>query len=226
MKGNLNEFMSELNGDFKQKFQEINKNENHEHALQNGEVNTSSSSSPDEEPLSNLTHGEQIAIYRSKIQQLEILSSDLRNELNQFKSEHMHKVGVQSGLKSRVNEQDKTILEMKNEQLNLHLSNQHLLKEIDEYKLKYEDYLNQTKHLRKELTNRDEQIDRLKTEINEMVKEKEEENVFLNKIKNYTESLGTVNDKEVLFNFFLINFKLFPSKIFFLKFLEYYGRVS
>ena len=82
----------------------------------------------DAEVVSGLTEAEQIAILRSRIQQLEILSSDLRNELNHTKSESMHSAGIHSGLKSRVNEQDNTILEMKKEQINMHMHNQQLEK--------------------------------------------------------------------------------------------------
>jgi len=55
----------------------------------NGDLN----SSENEFVLENLSKDEQIAILRSKIQQLEIVSNDLRNELNETKSESMNNYG-------------------------------------------------------------------------------------------------------------------------------------
>ena len=65
----------------------------------------------------------------SKIQQMEILCNDLRQELSAAKTENRQMTGVHSGLQTRMSDQDNTILTMKSEILQLNLSNEQLNKE-------------------------------------------------------------------------------------------------
>jgi hypothetical protein len=72
---------------------------------------------------------EEIAIMRSKNQQLEILCNDLKQELSASKSESMRATGVQSGLQMRLNEQDVNVLQMKSEILQLNIAHEQMVKE-------------------------------------------------------------------------------------------------
>ncbi len=146
--------------------------------------------------LSNLTPEEQITIMRSKIQQMEILSADLRNELNLIKSETMHKNGIQSGLKTRLAEQDNTILELKDEQLNMHLVNQQLLKEKEDLNFKLNERILQINQLKQEICKRDDYIDTLKLEINNLLNEKEHTNFVRQQVKQVSDTLEYVQEKE------------------------------
>ena len=137
-------------------------------------------------PLTNLTHDEEVAILRSKIQQLEILCTDLRCELNSAKSNNLHSSGTNSGLKQRLDEQDNTILEMKNENLNLMLINQQLVKNKEEMKAKMDEQQERIKSLEYELTKRDDLITKLKVDNK--------------KVKQVSETLDIVQEKKVAFH--------------------------
>ena len=99
----------------------------------------------------------------------------------------MHKVGVQSGLKFRLTEQDNTILEMKNEHLNMHMSNQQLIKEVETFRSQYQEQLNATNNLKRDLVMRDELIEKMRMELNTLSSLKE-------------------NEVEILFTFLNIDF--------------------
>lgn len=103
---------------------------------------------------------------------MEILCNDLRVELNQHNFVSMHKVGEGRGLKTRVNEQDNTILEMKNEHLNLHLTNQQLIQEINNFKAQFEEQIDVNKTLKKNLALKDEAIEKLKQQMGSVADEK------------------------------------------------------
>ncbi len=109
----------------------------------------------------------------------------------------MQKIGEGRGLKSRLNEQDNTILEMKTEQLNLHLKNEQFLQEIDEFKSLYQEQLNLTNSLKSELHARDELIEKFKQEI--CSKDKQQKYNKFN--TSFTKSFN--NRKEVI-NYILI----------------------
>ncbi len=158
--------------------------------------NSSSSSSSDDFPLANLPKDEQIVILRSKIQQLEIICDDLRTELNQAKSESMNKVGVECGLKQRLNEQDNSILEMKNEQLNLNIHNQQLLKEKEQMSKKLMECQNQMNKMRQDMLSRDDLIERLKAELDELHKEREQTRFVCEQVKQVNDTLEIVQEKE------------------------------
>lgn len=79
--------------------------------------------------------------------------------MNQNNFVSMHQVGEDKGLKTRLNEQDNTILEMKTEQLNMHLSNQQLLQENEALKYEFKKQLNQINDLKFKLLNREELIE-------------------------------------------------------------------
>ena len=91
----------------------------------------------------------------------------------------MHKVGVQSGLKFRLTEQDNTILEMKNEHLNLHMSNQQLIKEVENFRSQYQEQLNATNNLKRDLVMRDELIEKMRMELNTLSSLKDQNNKML-----------------------------------------------
>lgn len=173
----------------------------HTNECDNYDGNASSSSNSSESihnefPLSNLSLEEQISIFRSKIQQLEISNTDLRNELNYYKNEALNKNGIQSGLKTRIGEQDNTILEMKNEQLNLQLSNQNLLKEKDDFKDQVDACLSQINQLKTELSSKDATIERIKFEMREMLREKNEQKQLVRQqVKHVTETLEIAQEK-------------------------------
>lgn len=170
----------------------------------NNETNESSSrsstsSSYDQEnPLSSLSLAEQIAIFRSKIQQLEIINADLKAELNQFKSEQMNKTGVQSGLKSRICEQNNTILEMKNEKINLQLNNEQLTNEKENLNEQLGQYLMQIGQFKQEMMQKDNVIERLRADICELKKEKEQVKLVKQQVKQVSDTLEIVQEKEVL----------------------------
>ena len=104
----------------------------------------------------------------------------------------MQKIGEGRGLKSRLNEQDNTILEMKTEQLNLHLKNEQFLQEIDEFKSLYQEQLNLINSLKSELHARDELIEKFKQEISSKDKQQK-----YNKFNtSFTKSFN--NRKEVI----------------------------
>ena len=153
--------------------------------------------------LSNLTKDEQIAILRSKIQQLEILDNDLKSELNQTKSESMNNYGMQSGLKSRLTELDNNILEMKSEQINLQLTNQQLVNEKEKLLNLLEQQANDINKLKNELTIRDEMIDKLKIEMNSLVKT----NLLKKQIKNIAD-IEEIQEKESVISGLIANRKL------------------
>ena len=148
-----------------------------------------------DEVVSGLTPAEQIAILRSRIQQLEILSSDLRNDLNHAKSESMHSAGVHSGLKSRVNEQDNTILEMKKEQLNLHMINQQLEKEKEELMRKLDERAHLINRLQNELNCKNQQMDHMRADIINLTREKEEQAKFVKHQDRVVKTVTSVIEK-------------------------------
>lgn len=93
----------------------------------------------DNEYLATLTKEEQISVLKSKIQQLELLCKELKQELNILKSNLVNNNGLQHGLKSRINQQNNTILEMKNEELKLNLNCEKLLNDKNELELENEE---------------------------------------------------------------------------------------
>lgn len=217
MNGNLDEFkLSEMMDEqMCRKLDSSNLNNSVTGTNENGgtaEMNTSSanrscnesSDSQDSDnrgsfALANLTPDEQICILRSKIQQLEILNADMRNELNAIKCETVNKNGIQSGLKTRISEQNNTILEMKNEQINLQLANEKLSKERDELNQQLGVYLVQLNNLRNEILLKDTVIDKLKIDINELRKEREQVKLVKQQVKQVSDTLDIVQEKEVLF---------------------------
>ena len=134
-------------------------------------------------PLTNLTHEEEVAILRSKIQQLEIMCTDLRYDLNGAKSNNLHSSGTYIGLKQRIDEQDNTILEMKNENLNLILINQQLMKSKEEMSAKMDEHIDRIKSLEQELIKRDDLIVKFKLDSK--------------KVKQVSETLEIVQEKKV-----------------------------
>ena len=147
-------------------------------------------------PLANLSKDEQIAILRSKIQQFEILCADLRNELNQTKADALNKNGLHSGLKHRLTEQDNTILEMKNEHINLHLYNQQLVQSKEDLSTKLDEGLKQISLLKSDLSKKDELIDKMRLEINDLLLEKEQAKYMRQQVKQVTDTLEIVQEKE------------------------------
>ena len=148
--------------------------------------------------LIGITQDEEIAILRGKIQQLEILCCDLRNELNSAKSDNMQTSGMQSGLRHRLVEQDNTILEIKSENLNLMLMNQQLVKGKDEMSVKLEEQAAQIKRLEAELAKRDDLIVKVKMENKSLAKENENAKYVSQQVKHVTETLDIVQEKEVI----------------------------
>lgn len=128
----------------------------------------------DDYALSDLAPEEQVTILRNKIHQLENLCHDLREELNQNNYLSLHQVGEGKGLKTRLNEQNNTILEMKTEQLDSQLANQKLLKENDELKNQYQNQLDLTNSLKEKILYKDEAIRKLESEIRAILIEKNE----------------------------------------------------
>ena len=82
---------------------------------------------------------EQVIVLKSKIQQLEILWNDMRQELSYSKNESVHVNGLQCGLQTRLNFQDNTILQMKSEILQLSMTNEQLNKEKNDLIVKIDD---------------------------------------------------------------------------------------
>lgn len=156
------------------------------------ELNSSNASNP-----SNLPYEEKITILKSEIQQLEAYNNELKNELSQFKTDNLNKNGIQSGLKSRISEQNDTILEMKNEQLNLQLSAQNLSKEKDDLKNQLNCCQTQIESFKTQLENRDNLIEKLKAQISDLTKEKEEQSkIIKQQVKQVSDSLDVVQEKE------------------------------
>ncbi|RMZ98956.1 dixin isoform X4 [Brachionus plicatilis] len=156
------------------------------------ELNSSNVSNP-----SNLPYEEKISILKSEIQQLEVYNTELKNELNQFKTDNLNKNGIQSGLKSRISEQNNTILEMKNEQLNLELNTQNLTKEKDDLKNQLISYQTQIESFKTDLANKDSLIEKLKSEISDLTREKEEQaKVIRQQVKKVSDTLDVVQEKE------------------------------
>ena len=108
----------------------------------------------------------------------------------------MHKVGEGRGLKSRVNEQDNTILEMKNEHLNLHLTNQQLIQETTNFKTQFEEQLDVNRTLKKYLAIKDEAIEKLKQQMSSMADEKKKQG-----LDDLNHSYSNSNEKEVSTNY-------------------------
>lgn len=156
------------------------------------ELNSSNASNP-----SNLPYEEKIAILKSEIQQLEAYNIELKNELSQFKTDNLNKNGIQSGLKTRINEQNNTILEMKNEQLNLQLNAQNLSKEKDDLKNQLNSCQEQIHSLKNELENKDKLIEKFKNEIRDLTREKEEQSkIIRQQVKQVSDTLDVVQEKE------------------------------
>ncbi len=187
---------------------ELNKNEeetNDENTnSSNSYSNSSNNDSMDNEfALANLSKDEQIAILRSKIQQLEIVCNDLRSELNQTKCESMNNCGLQNGLKSRLTELDNSMLEMKSEQLNLQLSNQHLLKEKEKCISLLDLQVAEINKLKAELIARDETIDKMKLEMNSLLKT----DLLKKQMKNIAD-IEEIQEKESVLSGLIANRKL------------------
>ncbi len=73
--------------------------------------------------------GDELASLRIRNQQLLILCSDLKRELSASKSESIHVTGVQSGLQTRLNEQDVSVLQLKSELLAVSMAKEQETKE-------------------------------------------------------------------------------------------------
>ena len=85
------------------------------------------------------TPQEQVVVLKSKIQQLEILCNDLKQELSYAKNESVHLNGLQTGLQTRLNDQDNTILQLKSEILQLNLLNEQLNNDKNDFIVKLDD---------------------------------------------------------------------------------------
>jgi hypothetical protein len=140
-------------------------NQNHNGSQLNDTSSSASGSSDSSYVLSNLDKDEQIAILRSKIQQLELCADDLRTELSQAKTELMNRNGMQSGLRTRLNEQNNTILEMKNEELKLNLNFEKLNKEKIEMQTQLDKQMNELYNLRTELSKKDLEINKMRNQL-------------------------------------------------------------
>ena len=159
---------------------------------ENNMLNSSSaSSSNDTNEMSNLSKDEQICILKSRIQQLEILSADLRTEISQAKSELMNRNGMQSGLKTRINEQNNTILEMKNEELKLNLNYEKVCKENEELNTEIGKCLNEIARLKNDLLVRDDFIGKMKAELTDL---KRHNNKHQLAISTNNEDYGSVRE--------------------------------
>lgn len=167
--------------------------------INNGDLN----SSENEFVLENLSKDEQIAILRSKIQQLEIVSNDLRNELNETKSESMNNYGMQSGLRARLTELDQNLIDMKNEHINLQLHNQQLLKEKEKYITLFDLNTIEMNKLKADLCLHDETIDKLKMEMNSLLKT----DLLRKQIKNIAD-IEEIKEKESVISGLIANRKL------------------
>jgi len=108
----------------------------------------------------------------------------------------VQKIGEGRGLKSRLTEQDNTILEMKTEHLNLHLKNEQFLQEIDEFKSLYQEQTNFSNSLKSELKARDELIEKLKKDLNSKDKNQKYDKL------NSSFSKNLINRKEVIMKLF------------------------
>ena len=104
-----------------------------------------------------LSKDEQIAVLRSRIQQLEILSGDLRAELSAARAHLLNRNGMQSGLQTRISEQNSIILEMKSEELSVHLRCEKLSKERDEMSAEIERLSTQIAQLHASLPSEEQQ---------------------------------------------------------------------
>ena len=131
----------------------------------------------------------------------------MRNELAEAKSESIEKCGTQSGINERLKEQDNTILELKNDQLNLQLVNQQLLKEKEALNLKLNECGLQIHLLKQDIAKRDQFIEQLKQDINILVDEREKTKYVRQQVKQVSDTLEFVQEKEVCFVWLLFNTK-------------------
>jgi hypothetical protein len=157
----------------------------------------------DDFSLPSLEPNEQIAILRSKVQQLEIVADELREELKQAKCENMNTNGTQSGLKHRVHEQDNAILELKNELLGSHLLTESIRKEKEQLERECENY-------KREIIVRDQMITQLRDELNESHKENEQ---LKQQLRQFSHTLDIVQQKEVRMNFFFLIFYFYSLNL-------------
>lgn len=141
---------------------------------------------------------EQVIVLKSKIQQLEILCNDLKQELSYAKNESVHLNGLQTGLQKRLVEQDNTILEMKSEILKLNLANEQLNNDKNDLIVRLDDRTRIINELKTELNSRNSTIDRLKADVASVDKEREQNKYLKQQVKNFTDTLQMVKEKEVL----------------------------
>lgn len=151
----------------------------------------------EDDTLVHLPLGEQLVIYRSKVQQLELANRELRRDLNQTRGEQVNKTGVQSGLRIRINEQDNTILEMKNEKINLQLSNEQLENERAKLQEQLVTVNRQLEQIRVDVQHKDALIERLGIEIEGLKRERDEMRLVKQQVKRVSEALEIVQEKEV-----------------------------
>jgi len=142
------------------------------------------------------TPEEQIIMLNSKIQQMEILCSDLKQELSSAKNENRQMTGVHSGLQTRMSDQDNTILTMKSEILQLNLSNEQLNKEKADFVGRLDEKNRMINDLKSELSSKNSTIDKMKNEIAHLTKEKEHAKYLKQQVKSFTDTLQIVKEKE------------------------------
>jgi hypothetical protein len=85
---------------------------------------------------------------------------------------------------------------MKNEQLNLNIHNQQLLKEKEQMSKKLMDCQNQMNKMKQEMLLRDDLMERLKAELDELHKEREQTRFVCQQVKQVNETLEIVQEKE------------------------------
>ena len=139
---------------------------------------------------------DQVIVLKSKIQQLEILCNDLKQELSYAKNESVHLNGLQSGIQSRLNEQDNSILKLKSEILQLNLLNEQLINDKNDLIGKLDERTRSINELKTELNGRNSTIDKLKSEISSVEKEREQNKYLKQQVKNFTDTLQMVKEKE------------------------------
>lgn len=140
---------------------------------------------------SGLSKDEQIAILKSRIQQLEILVDDLRGELSDAKSNLMAHSGLNSGLKSRITEQNQTILQMKNEEIKLNMDYAKMNKEKDEMSDDMTRYLEQIEELKRVVELKNKEIATLKAGEHD-ANHDEETSVLMAKLRSTLSSVESV----------------------------------
>ncbi|KAL4228612.1 Dixin [Mactra antiquata] len=134
---------------------------------------------PDGEESSNnivvegTTPEEQIVILRSQLQQSKEVCAGLREELSKNKIDLMQIQGVKAGLQQRINDQETTISQLKNELLQRDFQKQKNDSEQVNVSRQLQDKDKAISDLRKDITRRDMRIDHLQQELQMQINEKE-----------------------------------------------------